>query len=147
MANVEARIGQRAFPMICYEDVGKALDWLTRVFGFREVGDRFTDEGGRVNHAEIDLDGGRVMLSWPGSDYQSPARHAQVCEGSRRWLQVPYVIDGVCVFVDDVDSHCERARAGGAKILLEPTTHPYGRLYNAEDHEGHRWIFMRPAET
>jgi uncharacterized glyoxalase superfamily protein PhnB len=48
----------------------------------------------------------------------------------------------VHVTVDDVDAHCERARSAGATILREPETEPYGRLYNAADLEGHRWMFM-----
>lgn len=49
------------------------------------------------------------------------------------------------VYVDDVDDHCAKARAAGAKILQEPADHDYGqghwcdRCYEAEDPEGHRW--------
>ncbi len=28
-------------------------------------------------------------------------------------------------------------------ILREPKDEPYGRLYNAADPEGHRWMFMQ----
>jgi uncharacterized glyoxalase superfamily protein PhnB len=51
-------------------------------------------------------------------------------------------VNGVHVTVADVNTHCERARAAGATILREPKTEPYGRLYNAADLEGHRWMFM-----
>jgi PhnB protein len=129
--------------MLSYEDVGGAIDWLTNAFGFHEVGDRYTDEEGRVTHAEVELDGALVYLGWPGEQYMSPAHHARVCEHARRWSEVPYIVNGVHVTVDDVDAHCERARAAGATILREPTTEPYGRLYNAADLEGHRWMFMQ----
>jgi uncharacterized glyoxalase superfamily protein PhnB len=36
----------------------------------------------------------------------------------------------------------EHARASGATILREPETEPFGRLYNAADLEGHRWMFF-----
>ena len=51
----------------------------------------------------------------------------------------PYVIDGVLVYVEDVESHFEKAKAAGATILspLE------GGRYRAEDLEGHRWMFMQ----
>jgi uncharacterized glyoxalase superfamily protein PhnB len=133
----------QAIPMLSYEDVSGAVDWLTKAFGFREVGQRYTDDGGRVSHAEIELDGALVYLGWPGQEYMSPAHHAQVCEHARRWSEVPYVVNGVHVTVDDVDAHCERARAAGATILREPSTEPYGRLYNVADPEGHRWMFMQ----
>ncbi|HXG39643.1 MAG TPA: VOC family protein [Candidatus Limnocylindrales bacterium] len=147
MAETTSPAGQRAVPMLSYEDVAAAVDWLVRVFGFREAGERFADPDGRVTHAEVELDGARVMLGWPGPDYQSPERHAAVCEYARRWLDVPYVVDGVLVYVDDVDRHVERARAGGARILREPTDQPYGRLYTAADPEGHRWMFLQPPSS
>ena len=55
------------------------------------------------------------------------------------------MIDGVLVYVDDVDAHHRHAREAGAVILGEPVDQPYGRLYRAADVEGHRWMFMQPA--
>jgi len=131
--------------MLSYEDVAAAIDWLGRAFGFREEGERYADEDGRVTHAELSLDGAVVMLGWPGPDYRSPARHAEECEQARRWLATPWVIDGVHVSVDDIDRHFERARAAGATILRELEDLPFGRLYSAADLEGHRWMFMQPS--
>ena len=51
--------------MLSYEDVAGAIDWLSRAFGFREVGRRYTDDAGRVTHAELELDGALVYLGWP----------------------------------------------------------------------------------
>jgi uncharacterized glyoxalase superfamily protein PhnB len=48
----------------------------------------------------------------------------------------------VMVRVDDATAHCERARAHGARILMEPTDFEYGeRQYETEDLAGHRWTF------
>jgi uncharacterized glyoxalase superfamily protein PhnB len=140
----EPGAAQRAVPMLSYQDVGAAVDWLSRAFGFREIGQRYTEADGTVTHAELDLDGAQVMLGWPGADYQSPAHHAQVCEHARKWLDAPYVIDGVLVYVEDVDQHIERARSAGATILGDLGDEPYGRLYRAADLEGHRWMFLQP---
>ena len=30
--------------MIAYENAGEAIDWLTAAFGFRESGERYTDD-------------------------------------------------------------------------------------------------------
>jgi uncharacterized glyoxalase superfamily protein PhnB len=136
---------QRATPMVSYEDVAAAIEWLGDAFGFREEGERFTDEEGRVTHAQLNLDGAVVMIGWPGPDYRSPAHHAQECEQTRRWLSTPWVVDGVHVSVDDVDRHFERAKAAGASILRELEDLPFGRLYSAADLEGHRWMFMQPT--
>ena len=144
MADTQMQTTHRAaVPMISYEDVGAAVDWLTNAFGFRETGERYTDEEGRVTHAEIELDGALVYLGWPGPDYHSPDHHAKECDHAREWLKVPYVVDGVHIYVDDLDAHYERAKVAGARILREPQDEPYGRLYNAADLEGHRWMFMQ----
>jgi uncharacterized glyoxalase superfamily protein PhnB len=48
----------------------------------------------------------------------------------------------VLMRVADIDGHCARAKAAGARILQEPTSHPYGeRQYSAEDIGGHVWTF------
>jgi uncharacterized glyoxalase superfamily protein PhnB len=132
-----------AIPMLSYEDVGSAVDWLTRAFGFQEVGQRYTEDDGRVTHAEIELDGALVYLGWPGEGYRGPDHHAEVCDVARRWSEVPFIVNGVHITVPDVRSHCEHARAAGATILREPKDEPYGTLYNAADLEGHRWMFMQ----
>jgi uncharacterized glyoxalase superfamily protein PhnB len=136
-------VAQRAVPFLSYQDVGAAVEWLTNAFGFRERGDRYTDDDGTVTHAELELDGALVMLGWPGPAYRSPRAHAAECEQARKWLEPPNVVDGVLVYVDDVEDHCERARAAGATILREPVDEPYGKLYSAADIEGHRWMFMQ----
>jgi PhnB protein len=136
---------QRAVPMLSYEDVGAAVDWLERAFGFHESGRRFTDETGRVTHAEIELEDGTVMLGWPGTSYRSPRRHAERCDVAKAIAKSPYVVDGVLVYVTDVRGHLEHARARGATILGDLEEEPFGSLYRAEDVEGHRWMFLQPA--
>jgi uncharacterized glyoxalase superfamily protein PhnB len=137
---------QRVIPMFSYEDVGGAADWIGRAFGFEESG-RWSDEGGRVTHVTMELDGGQFMLGYPSADYQSPKHHAEVCEQARKWSETPYIVDGVHVTVDGIDAHYERARSAGAKILSELEDNPGigQRQYRAEDLEGHRWIFAEPS--
>ena len=124
--------------MVSYEDVGAAIEWLARAFGFRARGERFIDDDGRVTHAELVLDGAAVMVGWPGPDYRSPAHRAETCDEARRWLDVPWVVDGVLVTVADLQIHHDRAVAAGATILRPPEASPAGRLYSATDLEGHR---------
>ncbi len=144
MREAQTETRQRAaVPMLSYEDVAAAVEWLTNAFGFREVGQRYHDDEGRLNHAEIELEGALVYLGFPGPEYQSPDHHAQVCDHAQKWLNHPFVIDGVHMYVDDLDAHYERAKEAGARILREPKDEPYGRLYNAADLEGHRWMFMQ----
>ena len=128
-------------PMISYEDVAAAADWLVRAFGFRETL-RYTEEDGRPSHVELRLADGAIMLGNPSPAYRSPRRHAQECDQARKWLETPHIVDGAHVYVDDVDAHFARARAAGASILSEVEDLPWGdRRYRVEDLEGHRWMF------
>jgi uncharacterized glyoxalase superfamily protein PhnB len=130
--------------MVAYEDTAAAIDWLVDAFGFTERGERYVMDDGTIGHAELDIGGGhRVMLATPNSEYQSPARHRQTCEAARRWLDNPWVIDGLLVLVDDLDAHHTRAVEAGANVIRPPEDGPDGRLYTAEDVEGHRWMFQQ----
>jgi uncharacterized glyoxalase superfamily protein PhnB len=128
-------------PMIAYEDGARAMDWLSDAFGFTERMRMI--ENGRLSHGEMQAGEGVIMLASPTPDYEGPRRHRADCEPARKWSSVPYIIDGVLVYVDDVDGHYRRARERGATILSEPEADEYGRRYRAEDLEGHRWMFMQ----
>jgi uncharacterized glyoxalase superfamily protein PhnB len=138
---------QTTVPMLAYEDVGKAADWLCSAFGFRESGERYRDDEGRVTHTELAYGDGDVTLGFASPHYLGPRRHAEECEHARRWLDNPYVVDGVLVHVDDLDAHLEQARRAGAEILRGPDDQPFGRLYTAADPEGHRWMFLQPPSS
>ncbi len=119
---------QTVFPYLLYEDAGAMLDWLSRTFGFEEKL-RFVGEDGAVNHAEMEIGGGSIMLGAPGGDYRSPRNGG----GAPAQVQV---------YVDDVDAHYAQAKAAGAEIRQELTDMPYGdRRYDAYDAEGHLWMF------
>ena len=132
-------------PMISYEDGIAALEWLHRAFGFEEV-TRMVDANGRLSHGEMMAGDGLIMLASPTPDYRGPKHHRETCEQARKWSAVPWIIDGVLVYVDDIDSHFARAKAAGATILSEIESDPPGRRYRAEDLEGHRWFFFDKSE-
>ena len=120
----------RITPYLLYEDVAKALGWLSQAFGFRERM-RLPGPDGTVSHAEIELEDGVVMLGCLGADYRNPNRLGGVTQS-------------IYVYVDDVDKHFERAKRAGAVILAEPADQFYGdRRYGAEDPEGHHWYFAQ----
>ena len=128
-------------PMLAYEDGVAALDWLARAFGFRERA-RMLGENGRLSHGEMEAGEGMIMLATPSPHYHGPKRHREESEAARKWSEVPYIVDGVLVYVDDVPAHFERASAAGATILSPVEDSGEGRRYRAEDLEGHRWMFM-----
>lgn len=129
-------------PMLAYEDGPAALDWLSRAFGFRERA-RMLDDTGRLSHGEMDAGEGVIMLATPSPDYESPGHHRGTCEAAARWLAVPYIVDGVLVYVEDVAAHAQRAREAGGRLLSEPASDEHGTRYRVEDLEGHRWMFIQ----
>jgi uncharacterized glyoxalase superfamily protein PhnB len=106
-------------PVLQYENVGEAVEWLCDTFGFTErwrVG----------NHrAQLWVGDGTIALT------EGPAEGANLGHS-------------VMVRVPDVDDHHAHARERGARIAGEPADYPYGeRQYTAEDLGGHRWTFSQ----
>jgi len=132
---------QGVIPMIAYEDGVKAMDWLSEAFGFHEV-TRMLGSDGRLSHGELETGSGLIMLATPTPDYQSPKHHRESCEAANKWSAVPWVVDGVLVYVSDIAEHFAQAKRSGAKVLSEPEDGPPGKRYRVEDIEGHRWMFM-----
>jgi len=130
-------------PFLGYEACGAAADWLVEAFGFEEV--QRIDEDGSVTHVTLKVGDSLVFLGHPGSAYLNPLHLRERCEAAARMYEVPWVVDGVWVAVDDVDEQLERARAAGAPVLSEPEDTPDGRQCRIEDPEGHRWMFQGRA--
>jgi uncharacterized glyoxalase superfamily protein PhnB len=127
--------------MIAYADGAAAMDWLADVFGFRER--MRVMDGDRLGQGEMETDFGRVLLASGSEAYEGPRRHSEHCDSMRNWLSAPWVVDGVLVYVADLDTHYDRTRQRGARILTAPESDWPGRRYRAEDLEGHRWMFMQ----
>ena len=116
-------------PILVYEDVGKAIEWLCDAFGFTERL-RAGPPGGIVSHAQLNIGEGAVMLGRQGAEFRPP--------------RPDEVNQYVTVHVEDVDQHFERAQRCGARILKSPTDMPFGeRQYTAVDPGGHRWTFSQ----
>jgi uncharacterized glyoxalase superfamily protein PhnB len=112
-------------PVLIYPDVRAAVAWLTDAFGFAE----------RVRIGE---DHRSQMRAGDGAVIIGDVRH------DRRPPRPGESTHSVMVRVEDARAHCERARAHGARILMEPTDFEYGeRQYAAEDPAGHQWTFSQ----
>ena len=110
-------------PVLTYSDVRAAVAWLTDTFGFAErvrIGDD--------HRSQLQFGDGAVIVADVGAD-RTPPRSGEKSHS-------------VMVRVEDAKAHCERARARGARILMEPTDMPFGeRQYTTEDLAGHHWTF------
>ncbi|MGH9380440.1 MAG: VOC family protein [Thermoanaerobaculia bacterium] len=123
----------RAIPVLVYEDIPAAYDYLVRVFGLGE-GRVDRDGEGHPVHAELRVGETVLYLHRVAPEFRvaSPAR-------------VGVDTAGVDVLVADVDAHHAHAKAAGADIVYPPADMPYGfREYGARDLEGRLWSFMTP---
>lgn len=121
-------------PVLIYEDIEAAHDFLMAAFGFVSGG-LHRDDDGTVVHGEVRHRDAPIWLHRVTTEHEldSPAR-ASATHG------------GLEVLVDDVDAHYAHARAAVAPIDREPSDQPYGlREYGARDPEGHRWWFATPV--
>jgi uncharacterized glyoxalase superfamily protein PhnB len=135
-ANTPGTIPNRSMPTgtiiseLVYGDVGKAVDWLCKTFGFKE---RL-----RIGNHRSQLVFGEASVIVVGRG-EAKAPNAAAVE-----LLPDEVDHSIMVRVADVDRHYEKARLAGASILRPPETFPYGeRQYTVEDLGGHRWTFLQ----
>jgi MerR family transcriptional regulator, thiopeptide resistance regulator len=123
---------ERAIPILVYQDIAAAHDFLVNVFGF-ESGGVARDHAGHVVHAEVHIGPAEIWLHRVTAEHNLQAAS-------------DVASSGLFVYVDDVDGHFQRVRAAGARVDGEPVDQPYGqREYGARDSEGHRWWFATPT--
>lgn len=136
----------RIVPYLHYRNMKEALEWLSSAFGF-SVSFTLPDKKGNLLHAEMRLGDGVIMFGPTSKEH-----------GGMSPLDLLGVNQGLYVYVDNVDTHYENAKARGAVITMEPENMFWGdRIYSAKDIEGHQWTFgqhvkdvspeeMRPPE-
>ena len=131
---------------IFYADAPAAIDFLVQAFGF-VVRLRIDGENNTIEHSELTFGNGAEALIMVGSEGpRNPTKKSPKHLGGMN-------TQALCLFVDDVDAHCEQARKAGATIIKEPTTKDYGdgywvdRTYECTDPEGHAWWFMQRVST
>ncbi|HEX5139308.1 MAG TPA: VOC family protein [Dehalococcoidia bacterium] len=116
---------------LAYKDPGAAIEWLKKAFGF-EVSLLITDDDGKVVHSELSYGNGYIMAGGEWTDHIKAPSSVGGANTQTVHVQLS----------EDIDAHCERARAAGARIAQEPEDQFYGdRTYRAFDSEGHMWTF------
>ena len=125
----------RLIPVLTYQDIAAAHDFLVQAFGFA-AGGVHRDPDGRAIHGEVRAGDATIWLHRVTAEHQLDSP-----------LAAGVAHSGIVVHVDDVDAHYRRARSAGARIDSEPVDQPYGqREYGARDPEGHRWWFAAPVK-
>jgi MerR family transcriptional regulator, thiopeptide resistance regulator len=120
-------------PILVYDDIEAAHDFLVGTFGFASGGLHRTEDG-TVVHGEVRIGAAAVWLHAVAEDHQMATP-----------LGASQSHGGLEVIVADVDDHYARSKAAGARIDRPPADQPYGlREYGARDPENHRWWFSSP---
>jgi uncharacterized glyoxalase superfamily protein PhnB len=116
---------QDVIPILAYDDVRDAVEWLSRVFGF-------TEKVQIADHrSQLAAGTGAVIVADATNGRRVPARDEDVTHSTM-------------VRVADVDAHHRHAAAEGAEILGGPADQPFGeRQYSARDLAGHLWTFTQ----
>jgi uncharacterized glyoxalase superfamily protein PhnB len=124
---------QSVVPYLVYEDTPKALDFLCKTFGFKEL-TRVSREDGTIMHAEVEHEGNVIMLGTP-VDKNGRVKNLKLPANA------PQRYSTMC-YVADVRGHYAHAKAAGANITIEPQERSHGEeMYAAVDPEGHAWYF------
>jgi uncharacterized glyoxalase superfamily protein PhnB len=138
---------QTIFPLLRYNDARAAITWLCNAFGFVELFS-VPSSGDEVRHVQLRLGTNVIMLGSvrPDEHIVSPQK-------------LGFSTQSLCVYVDNLDRHFERARTAGAEVLDSPSDTDFGsRQYTVRDLEGHLWTFgtylpnpdsgtMRPSQA
>ena len=123
-------------PYLMFQDCASAMDFYGRAFGAREVM-CFKGQGGRVQHAEMQLGDSRILMAdeSPQTSSFAPGHYG----GSPISLMF---------YTADTDAMYARALAAGAKSLREPADQHYGtRMGGIEDPFGYRWWIGTQTES
>jgi uncharacterized glyoxalase superfamily protein PhnB len=116
-------------PHVVYQDLEKAIAWLGKAFSFSE----HYRYGHPTSGAQMTLGNAWIMVNRAQPGCRSPK-------------ELGYGTQSLTLFIDDIDTHFQRAKSAGARILEDPHETEYGEYqYAAEDLDGHRWLFSRHA--
>ena len=119
-------------PTLRYRDCDAALRSLTEVVELTEIV-VYRGEDGGIQHAELGLGSGAVMLgpTASGSAFDAVMTQPEATGGM--------VTTSIYAVVDDVDAAHDRVVAAGADVFLPLKDEGYGRMFSFRDPEGHVW--------
>jgi uncharacterized glyoxalase superfamily protein PhnB len=121
-------------PCLRYRNAPAAIEWLCEAFGFEKQG-VVPNPDGTIAHAQLSFGNGMIMLgSIVDSEFGRLMKQPDEIGGAE--TQTAYVI------VKDADAVYSRAKAAGAKIVIDIKNEDYGgRGFSCRDLEGHLWNF------
>ena len=134
MSSLAKNTKATVIPCLRYRNASAAIEWLCQTFGF-EKHLVVPGEGKTIVHAQLSFGNGMIMLgSVKKSEFGQLMKQPDEIGGAE--TQTSYVI------VSDADAVYARAKAAGAKIVLEIKDEDYGgRGFSCRDPEGRLWNF------
>ena len=130
--NTAAGIPVTTIPAIRYADANRAIEWLKTALGFTEWV-VYRDPAGVVEHAELVLGNGMVMIGTAGHSAQTAGWYVQPHAAGA-------VTSSLYLIVPDCNPVHAAAKAAGAEFLQELETKSYGgQAFTVRDPEGQIW--------
>jgi PhnB protein len=126
-------------PRLIVRDGARAIEFYRAAFAAEEVGERFTDPGGAVIHAEVRIGDSVVMITDETGD-SAPAEAPPSLNGVVTAIMATYW--------PDVDAVWERAVAAGAEVVYPLADQFYGeRGGRLRDPFGQQWMLSQRIEN
>ncbi|GGC54816.1 VOC family protein [Hoyosella rhizosphaerae] len=127
-------------PHLVVHGAAQAIEFYTKAFGAVEVFRVPDDDGNRLMHASITINGGLIMLV---DDYP------EYCDGKST---TPQALGGspvtIHLNVQDVDAAWKQAVDAGATVDMELADQFWGDRYGKlTDPFGHSWSLASPSKT
>lgn len=115
-------------PYLIVKNASGFIEFMKNVFDAEEKMKYMqSDDGGKIMHAEIDINGSVLMLADSSDTYKPmPA--------------------GLFVYVESADETYQKALDNGAVSIQEPTDKDYGRGAGVIDPFGNTWWITTPPE-
>ena len=122
-----------ALTALLVRDYDEAIDWYTRVLGFRLVADRDQGDGKRWIEIAADCGGGLLLAK-----ARKPEELAAV--GNQHGGRVAYFLH-----VEEFEPTYRHLANCNVRFDEEPRSEPYGQVVVFRDLYGNRWDLIEPA--
>jgi PhnB protein len=133
--------GQGVIAHLSIDGAAEAIDFYKRALGATEIMRMPADDGKRLMHAELEVNGCRLFIADDFVEYR------EQCGGGR--ILPPRVSGSTGISlhltVPDCDAAVKRATDAGATVLMAPFDAFWGDRYGLVlDPFGHAWSFAHP---
>lgn len=117
-------------PHFTVKGAAKAIEFYKKAFGAQEVCRLPSPDGEMIMHAEVDINGARIMLNDEFTQFPGP-RAPETLKGTSFCVHL---------YAEDCDALFNRAVEAGAEVVMPPMDMFWGDRYGkVKDPFGHEW--------